>query len=658
MKLALRCLSWFWMFAVLAVLNMAAAKASAAALDVFAVSDAVRVFEDGFGCPEQPAKELQVFALRGEIVSAQCAIRAGEDLQAVTVSVGPLECSQAKATIPAENLAWNFVESIFIEENTPKLVKADLVRSAPARFPDCLGEQRECAIAKGALKAVYLTLRVPRDAAAGEYRGQVTVASSAGQAALPLVLTVYPLVMPDERHVMVAEWMSTRPFAKWHGITSADEEAFFNMLRLYAENMAEHRQNVFRVSIDLIRATRAGDGKLQFDFTRFDRWADVFWSTGRMNLLETGFVTHREGGWSAREITLRDFTVRDEATGKSQRMPGREFLPQFLPEFVKHLREKGWLEKTVFHVCDEPGNHNVMAWREVSDFIHQHAPELRRIDAIETPHCLDRLEVWVPKLDHLAKWQTAYEEAQRRGAELWFYTVGIFQQGSYPNKTVDVPLIDSRLMHWLNYRYGTTGYLHWGFNAWSDDPINAPGKHRGDGWHVYPKKDGLLNSLRWEQMRAGLQDYECLWLLENAIAEIKTGLAPRVAELIEPRRRGVEIASQVVPSYHDCRREPEILYAARRQAIEETLALNVSPRAILQTTPLEHSVVDNNGSIDIHGWAEPGSTVTINGRPAPLAADGLFLEQMAPSKDGTIRVVIENNQGQKTFVRKFQLRYQ
>ena len=51
-------------------------------------------------------------------------------------------------------------------------------------------------------------------------------------------------------------------------------------------------------------------------------------------------------------------------------------------------------------------------------------------------------------------------------------------------------------MHWLNYRYGLTGYLHGGFNAWTDDPINAPGQHRGDGWHVYPERDGLLNSLR------------------------------------------------------------------------------------------------------------------------------------------------------------------
>ena len=657
MSPASRFTSWFCLLAVLCFLGASAA-IGASPVEVFAVSDAVRVFEDGFGCPDKPDAELRVFALRNETVSAQCVVRARAELKAVGASVGPLQCRDVKAAIPAECVQWNFVESIFIEKNTPKLVKTDLVRPAPARFPDCLGEARRCDVAKGALKAVYLTIKVPRTAAPGEYRGQVAITSSAGGAVLPLVLTVYPLTIPDDRHVMVAEWCSTNQFARHHGIKSADSDEFWRMLRLYAENMAEHRQNVFRVSLGLIQTTRAADGKLRFDFAEFDRWAQLFWDTGRMDRLETGFVAHfGAGGWSSREISLSDHSVKDEATGKRQRLPGKDFLPQFLPAFVKHLREKGWLEKTLFHICDEPSNHNVMQWREASDFVHRNAPELRRIDAIETPHCLDRLEVWTPKLDSLSMWQTAYENAQRQGAEMWFYTVGIFQHGSLPNKTVDVPLIESRLLHWLNYRFGLKGYLHWGFNAWTDHPINSPGEHRGDGWHVYPKRDGLLNSLRWEQMRGGLQDYECLWLLENATAGIRAKLAPRVAELIQPAQRGIEIASQVVPAYDQCQRDPQVLYAARRQAIEETLDLEVAPRVILQTTPLEHSAVANNGSIDVRGWAEPGTTIKINGRAAEVAADGLFLEQLAPSPEGTISVQAEKGPARKTLVRKFRLRY-
>jgi hypothetical protein len=377
-----------------------------------------------------------------------------------------------------------------------------------------------------------------------------------------------------------------------------------------------------------------------------------------MDLLETGFVANfGEGGWSSTDIKLQDFRVKDEASGESKTLPGEEFLSRFLPAFVSHLREKGWLEKTVFHICDEPSDHNIMAWREASDFINRYAPELRRIDAIESTHCLNRLEIWVPKLDHLSTWQNMYEEAQRQGYEMWFYTVGIFQGGSLPNKTADVQLIESRLMHWLNYRFGLKGYLHWGFNAWTDDPFNDPGQHRGDGWHVYPKEDGLLNSLRWEQMRNGLQDYECLWLLQDKIAQIKATLSQRVSELIEPTRRGTEIASQVVNTYTEYTRDPDVLYTAKRQALEETIDLDKSPRIILQTNPLEYSSVANNCAIDVYGWAEPGTKIKVNGRELPVAPDGLFLEQLSPSSEGKIVFEAEGKDGKKTIVRKFRLMY-
>ncbi len=626
-------------------------------LEVFAVSDAVRVFEDGYGCPEQPGKEIRVFGLRGETISCQCVVRAAEDLAEVSVSVGALKQDSGSGLIPTEKVQWNFVSSIFIQENTRKVRKTDITRPAPARFPDCLSEEPHCAIGKGALKAVYLTIGIPAEAEPGEYRGAVTVSAGQASQSLPVLLKVYPLTLPAERHLMVTEWFSTKPFQKHHDVDPSDTARFEALLRVYAQNMAEHRQNMFRVSTGLVKATQGADGGLRFDFSAFDRWAQLFWDTGCMDLMETGFVAHfGEGGWSSREVLLSGASVTDESSGKQKRLSGEEYLPQFLPAFVAHLREKGWLEKTVFHIADEPSSNNIMSWREASDFVHRHAPQLRRMDAIETPHCLDRLEVWVPKLDHLAAWQEAYEEAQRRGNELWFYTVGIYQQGSVPNKTVDVALIESRVMHWLNYRYGLKGYLHWGLNAWTDDPWNDPGKHRGDGWHVYPKKEGLLNSLRWEQMRNGIQDYECLWLLENKIAQLRCQLAGRVAELIVPDRRPVEIASQVVASYSNFQRDPEVLYAARRQAIEETLALEESPKALLQTIPREYSEVAGDYGIDIVAWVEPGTTVKINGRKTPVADDGLVMAQVPVSKEGTISLEAEKDAERKTLVRKFRVR--
>jgi hypothetical protein len=622
-------------------------------LECFATSDLDRVFEDGYGSPESRPSALSLSGLRNETISAQCVVLAHEDLEGVAVSVGPLQQGQGPGVIPAQNVHWNFVAGIFIEKNSPNRQREDLLRPAPAWFPDYLSEDRTCSMRKGTRKAVYFTIEIPREALPGEYRATVTARASSTSTTLPLALQVYPLTLPEERHVWVTEWFSTSEFSKHHHMAPSDEEHFYRLLKVYAENMAEHRQNVFRVGLESVESRIMADGKLEFDFARFDKLAQVFWDTGRMDLLETGFIAEfGKGGWSGSEIVLANFPVK-EANGQRSSVSGEEFLPQFLPAFGSHLRAKGWLAKTVFHICDEPSNHNIMAWRNASDFVHRYAPELRRIDAIETPHCLGALEVWVPKLDHLATWQDAYEEAQRQGNELWFYTVGIFQGGSLLNKTVDVPLIEARLMHWLNYRYNLRGYLHWGFNAWTDDPINASGEHRGDGWHVYPKKDGLLNSVRWEQMRNGLQDYECLWFLENKVSEMRVTLAARVAALIDPRQRGVEIAAQVITDYYDHTRNPEVLYQARRQAIEEALALEQSPRVLLQTSPLEHSPVGNGCAIDLRGWAEPGTLLKANGQSVPVAADGLFLAQLPPSAEGKIVLEAEGKSGKKRLVRQF-----
>ncbi len=642
--------------AAIVLLCSACATAQAAPFECFAVSDLVRVFEDGYDCPE-PGKTIEIFGIRNECISAQCVIKANQDIGHVTVSLSPLVHVKQSAALASDAVTWNFVGSIAISENTPKYKKTDLIRSAPARFPDYLAEDNAISLAKGQFRAVFLTARIPHNAQEGDYEASVTVKTDQSSESLPLHLTVYPLTLPDDRHLMVTEWYTTSKFKRFHDIDPSDSQRFYAMLGLYAQNMAEHRQNVFRVSPDLIVSTRDDADKLRFDFSAFDKWAEVFWNTGRMDALETGFVARfGEGGWASNEVVLRDFPVQEQSTNRRVTVAGEKFLPQFLPSLEDHLREKGWLEKTIFHIADEPSNHNIMSWREASQYVHRHAPALRRIDAIETTYCFDRLEVWVPKLDHLATWYDTYRRAQNQGYELWFYTVGIFQKGSHPNKTADVPLIESRLLHWLNYRFGLKGYLHWGFNQWTDDPFEAPGRHNGDGWHVYPKKDGLLCSLRWEQMRNGLQDYEYLWMLEDKIAKMKAGLGDRLS-IIDPSRRGVEIASQVVKTMSTYSIDPHVLYAAKKQIIDELLDLDRVPRLIIQTNPLEHEMVENDCAIELYGWAEPGTRVAVNGRALAVAEDGLFMESVGLSRDHTIVVEAEHQKGKKAVVRSFEISY-
>jgi hypothetical protein len=630
---------------------------------LFGVSDLVTVFEDGYKLPPV-SDSVKLFGIGGEIISGQFAVHAEKNLTRVSVAVSNLKNELTGSNFPDDAISWNFVGSIPLKENTKNQPLNILARSAPAKFPEFLMPGKEIDISAKTWKAVWLTVKIPDSGLSGEYSGKITVRTGKEEHSLPLKLTIFRLDLPSERHLKIVEWYSTEGFERFHGIKEEYSPEWFGMLKKYADNMVEHRQNTFRVPMDAIEISRSASGKLEFDFKRFDQIARVFWETKKMDLLETGFLANfGEKDWFSTQVLLKDFPVADAVTGKQIRLKGEEVVPFLLPSFERHLRENGWLSKTLFHIRDEPSVHNALAWKEMSAYMHRFAPDLARMDAIETTFLLDDIEIACPKLDHFATWNESYKAWQEQGHELWFYTVGIYQGSRFPDKTIDMPLIDSRIMHWLNYTYDATGYLHWGWNQWNENPYADVGEHIGDAWHVYPVKDGVLNSLRWEQMRNGIQDYEYFWMLENKIKGLKDSLG-RMFSWIEPKQRGKEIAGEVVKSFADHPDDPSVLYNAKMKVIKELLDFNTSPKIYIQTNPSENTVVTNHSSVEVFGWAEPGTRIIINGTEIPVTKDGLFLEQFGgdfidPTKihlGDRIKAEAKNSEGSKVITREFIIR--
>lgn len=355
---------------------------------LFAVSDLKQIFEDGFNLPEA-RDTMNIFGIRGEIISGQLAVNVKNNLTNVTVEIGVLKNQLSGNSLPGNNIEWNFVGSIPLTKNTPNQPVTAVTRQAPAKFPDYLMAEREINISKGTYQAIWLTIKIPSNADAGNYSGYVTVKSAQGELSLPVSLTIYPLILPAERHLKVTEWYSTRNFSKVYGIQEEYSDAWFAMLKTYAANMVDHRQNIFQVPMNSIEIRNFKSGGLEFDFRRFDQIAQVFWNTGKMNYLETGeLAKFGEKGWGGTDIVLKDFSVKNSETGEKITMPGKEVIPFLLPAFESHLRQKGWLHKTLFHVKDEPTLGNALSWREMSRYIHNYAPDLARIDAIELVICL------------------------------------------------------------------------------------------------------------------------------------------------------------------------------------------------------------------------------------------------------------------------------
>ena len=102
------------------------------------------------------------------------------------------------------------------------------------------------------------------------------------------------------------------------------------------------------------------------------------------------------------------------------------------------------------------------------------------------------------------------------------------------------------MLHWLNYRFELTRYLHWGANSWGTNPyeitelgldVGAPTSGAlppGDAFITYPSRsaNSILSSIRLEAMREGIEDYELLKALS-----------------VRDPRRAADLARRIVPSF-------------------------------------------------------------------------------------------------------------
>jgi hypothetical protein len=263
------------------------------------------------------------------------------------------------------------------------------------------------------------------------------------------------------------------------------------------------------------------NGKYTFDFTRLDKIISIFRDAGVNGRIEGSFLGGREGGWYGPFSYFYYTKVPDKGvvsrTGDLKNNDLVNFYRQFIPALVAHLKEKKWYDDYYQHLADEPIDQNSASYTVFYNFIKKLAPDLKIIEAVNTTKLPDDIDVVAPQLEFLKNNYEYYKRRISNGKEVWLYTCWL-PQGEYANRFIELPLIKTRLLHWINYKYGIQGYLHWAYNNWSDNPLDHAGVKGealpgGDKWIVYPKKGGFLSSIRLEAMRDGIVDNELLKML-------------------------------------------------------------------------------------------------------------------------------------------------
>ena len=529
------------------------------AFDVWVADSLVKILPDT-PMPANASGKISVEAVRNEYESAQFVVTAREKVEVTVITAGKMV--GPSKIVPRVEV--NFLGFVPVKRGTTDTPPEHLAIKAPADIPDPLLETRTATVEAGKSQPIWLTVYVPKKAQPGEYKGTIDISTSNGPAAVSLAVKVHPVTLPDARTLYLTNWFSTWKIANAHGLEQWGE-AHWKMIEAYARMMADHRQNVVLTQItELIKGQEDSKGNLTFDFSMFDRWVELFTRAGVIGTIEGGHFGTR-GPWEAPdfdallpEIKGPDGVVKPKPAFKVTSEEMRKYLSQFLPALQKHLEEKGWVDNYIQHLADEPIPQNAESYKKLASYVREYAPKIRIIDASMCTEIAGSIDIWVPQPPEYEQKEQFFNERRKAGDEVWFYTC-LSPKGKYMNRFIDYPLLDTRLLHWVNFKYDMPGYLHWGFNHWQGDPFtflepNWGGDNflpPGDSHIVYPGKRGPLSSIRLEALRDGIEDYELLILLK--------------AKNLKKAR---EICDSVVRSLTDYTLDPSELRKARLKLIK------------------------------------------------------------------------------------------
>ncbi len=244
--------------------------------------------------------------------------------------------------------------------------------------------------------------------------------------------------------------------------------------------------------------------------------------------------------------------------------PVRQPYSVWSDELQKHLSAKGWLQYFYTYMFDEPEPKDYPHVNHLLSQVKLPPPSALKnmMTARSFPPELPFVDIWCPEVYSYNAELSAAE--QQKDREVWWY-VAFSTRHPFPNIWIDYPAIDCRIWPWLSWKHDIDGMLYWSITYWPKNPWMTGEmfpRANGDGSVLYPGNDGKpVDSIRWECLRDGMEDYEVFCLLEAAARE----LGGKRPDLVAAIQKLCAIDTSVATSFREYNFDPQPLLAARRQ---------------------------------------------------------------------------------------------
>jgi hypothetical protein len=389
---------------------------------------------------------------------------------------------------------------------------------------------------------------------------------------VPLAVHVYDFELPRETHLRSALGLGAHEINRYHRLTRPeDRQAVFEK---YLQNFAEHRISPYSfydyAPIDVRFVGEGTNKQARVDFAKFDQAAAKWLDEYRFNTFQ--LPLQGMGGGTFHSRHPGELAGFKEGTPEHARL-----FHDYLSQVERHLRERGWLNQAFTYWFDEPDPKDYEFVVEGMKRLKAAAPGIKRMLTEQPePALRGHVEIWCGLTP---EWTPEKVKACRdAGEDVWWY-ICTGPKAPYVTEFIDHPGTELRLWPWQSWQYGVRGILIWATIYWTSplaypeptlqdpwaDPMSwvsgygNPVGYRspwgnGDGRFLYPPRrdpnkstepclDGPITSIRWENLRDGMEDYEYFWLLKQAVEHAEASKAPR--KLVQQARALLTVPTEV-----------------------------------------------------------------------------------------------------------------
>lgn len=503
----------------------------------------------------ETTKPIRINAAKNDVEGFQFVVRANDDapIKGLTGSVSKLEGPNG-AVIPAENVELLYAYYHFVHSKTDGTGKVGY-------WPDALPPlDRPIDVAAAKNQPIWLNVKVPADAVAGDYRGTFRLKSANGRfdVSVPYTLHVWDFALPEENHLETAFGYNPGLAAKYHNVQTEEDRR--RVHETYLQCFSDHRISIYNpapfdgISVEWL--PKENPPRCEIDFTRFD--AEMDRVLKKFHFTNFTVPGHGLGGGTFHS------RVEPSIAGFAAETPEyKAMIAEYYQKLQAHLIEKGWIKKANIYWFDEPGEHDYEFVAEGTAKLEKYGPKIQRFMTLMMDNdgflkTLDAkntsINIWCPVSNSFREDLAA--ERMKLGERFWWY-VCTGPKAPYCTLFLDHPATELRVWQWQAWERNIVGSLIWESTYWNsttafpggyqnpyEDPMgytvgysvpSGTKQHwgNGDGRFIYPPlaaavpglNDGKpvfekpVSSIRWEMIREGIEDYEMLYMLRELLKE-------------------------------------------------------------------------------------------------------------------------------------------